>query len=154
MKSILLIENNNDILENLIEYLKMEGYKILIARNGIKGLELAMEFIPDLIICDVLMPEMDGREVLRLLLETDKTSQIAFIFSTCMSEKIDKAEALSHGADDYIIKPYELENIAKMANKWINSGSKRKSNTHKQSSPPNIEPVDPEFGSLNYVEVY
>jgi DNA-binding response OmpR family regulator len=126
MKTILLIEDNSNILENLTEYLEIEGYKILVASNGKKGVEIAREFIPDLIICDVLMPDMDGHEVLRLLLDTAKTYEIPFIFSTSMSEKIDRSAALKLGADDYIIKPFELEKLLKMAKIWIKSGSVRK----------------------------
>ena len=125
MKKILLIEDTNDILENLTEYFEMEGYKVLVADNGKKGIELAKEFIPDLIICDVLMHEMDGHEVLRLLLDTAKTHEIPFIFSTSMSEKFDKMESLELGADDYIVKPFELEALLKMAKSWLKSGSKR-----------------------------
>ena len=125
MKTILLIEDNVAILENLTEFLELEGYKILIANNGKRGLELAGEFIPDLIICDVKMPEMDGYEVLHSLLDTVKTHDIPFIFSTSMSEKVDRAEALRLGADDYIVKPYELGTLLEMADKWIRSGSIR-----------------------------
>ncbi len=125
METILLIEDTNDILENLTEFLEMEGYHVLVADNGKKGIELAKEFIPDLIICDVLMHEMDGHEVLRLLLETAKTHEIPFIFSTSMSEKYDKTESLALGADDYIIKPFELDTLLTMVKRLINSGSKR-----------------------------
>jgi DNA-binding response OmpR family regulator len=125
METILLIEDTSDILENLTEYLEMEGYTILVADNGKKGIELANEFIPDLIICDVLMREMDGHEVLRLLLAAAKTHDIPFIFSTSMSEKFDKTHALQLGADDYIVKPFELETLLKMAKTWISSGTKR-----------------------------
>ena len=125
MKTILLIEDNNDILENLTEYLEIEGYKILMAANGKKGVALARECKPDLIICDVLMGEMGGHEVLRLLLEASETNEIPFIFSTSMSEKIDKTESLALGADDYITKPFEPETLLRMANAWIESGSRR-----------------------------
>jgi len=125
MQTILVIEDNQEILENLIEYLEMEGYKILVANNGQRGIELARELIPDLIICDVLMREMDGHEVLHLLLDSAKTYEIPFIFSTSMSEKVNRAEALKLGADDYIIKPFELEDLLKMVKTWIKSGSHR-----------------------------
>ena len=121
MKSILLIEDNNDILENLIEYLEMFGYKILSAKNGKTGIELAKTFKPDLIICDVLMPEMDGHEVLRLLIESELTCNIPFIFSTSVCEKYDRTEALKLGADDYIIKPFDMEVFLQMIEKWTNS---------------------------------
>lgn len=125
MKTILLIEDNIDFLENLTEYLEMEGYRVLISDNGKRGLELAQEFIPDLIICDVLMHKMDGHEVFRSLLETANTYEIPFIFSTSKSESIDKEQTLKRGADDYIVKPYHLETLLIMASKWITSGSDR-----------------------------
>src|SRR5665213_1540165 len=124
MKRILLIEDNTDILENLTEYLELEGFKILAANNGKMGVELAKKCIPDLIICDVLMSTMDGHEVLRLLLQTITTYRIPFIFSTSMSEKIDRTESMQLGANDYIVKPFEPETLLKMAKVWIKSGSK------------------------------
>ena len=133
MKTILVIEDNNDILENLTEYLEMEGYKILPANNGKRGVELAREFIPDLIICDVLMREMDGFEVLHSILDTSKTYEIPFIFSTSLSEKIDRTEALRLGADDYIVKPFDMELLLKMAKTWIQSGSKRHRNPARET---------------------
>ena len=125
MKTILLIDDTVEILENFTEYLEMEGYKVLASNNGKKGIELAIEFIPDLIICDVLMPEMDGHEVLRLLLDTAKIFEIPFIFSTSLSKKMEKAEALELGADGYIIKPFDPETLLKMAKALLKSGSKR-----------------------------
>jgi len=125
MATILLIEDNKPILENLTEYLEMEGYKILTAENGKKGIELAREFIPDLIICDTKMPVMDGYEVLHLILDLAKTYEIPFIFSTSNSENVDRTKALEMGADDYIIKPFELETLLKLAKTYIKSGSKR-----------------------------
>jgi CRP/FNR family transcriptional regulator, cyclic AMP receptor protein len=125
MKSILLIEDNTDILENLTEYLELEGYHIFSTNNGKRGIEMAMEFIPDLIICDMPEPGIDGHEVLRLLIEKDDTSRIPFIFSTTLCEKNNRSEALELGADDYIIKPFELETMLRMAKACIRSGSKR-----------------------------
>ena len=127
METILLIEDNTDMLENLTEYLELEGYKILGSNNGKRGIELAMKFIPDLIICDVLMREMDGHTVLRLLLNTAITSEIPFIFSTSLSEKIDRNESLKLGADGYIIKPFELEALLKMIQTAMKPGNKRHS---------------------------
>jgi len=125
MKTILLIEDNINILENLAEYLELEGYKILVANNGKKGLEFASRFMPDLIVCDVCMPEMDGYEVLHLLLDKAKTYEIPFIFSTSMSEKVDRTEGLKLGADDYIVKPFDPEELVKIARTLIKSGSSR-----------------------------
>ncbi len=126
MATILLIEDNIPILENLTEYFEMAGYKILSAENGRKGIELAREHIPNLIICDTKMPEMDGYEVLHLILDLVKTHEIPFIFSTSNAENVDRTKALELGADDYIIKPFDPGILLKMANTWIMSGSKRR----------------------------
>ena len=123
MKTILLIEDNIDVLENLTEYLELEGYKIITANNGKSGVQLAKVFIPDLIICDTLMPGMDGYEVLRLLMETATTTDIPFIFNTSNSENIDREKALQLGADGYIVKPFEVEALLKMIKASIKSGS-------------------------------
>ena len=126
MATILLIEDNIPILENLTEYFEMEGYTILIANNGKKGIELAREQIPDLIICDTRMPEMDGYQVLRLILDLAKSYEMPFIFSTSNAEVVDRIKALELGADDYIVKPFELQALLVLAKKWIKSGSVRR----------------------------
>lgn len=118
MKKILLIEDTPEILENFTEYLEMHGYEVYAAENGKKGVELAAEISPDLIICDALMTDMDGFEVLRLIKNTATTSKTPFIFSTSLSEKIERAEALALGADDYLIKPFELGKLLEVAKKW------------------------------------
>ena len=139
-QTILLIEDNPDILENLTEFLEMEGYKILSANNGKRGLDLAAEFIPDLIICDVLMHEMDGYEVLRLLLETTKIHEIPFIFSTSMSEKVDRTEAMKLGAVDYIVKPFELTTLLKMVQACMPCPVKSKDDEiHSASAIPHLQ---------------
>ena len=125
MKSILLIEDNIDILENLAEYLELEGYQTFSTNNGERGIEMALEFMPDLIICDMPSPGIDGRKVLNLLLNTSGTCQIPFIFCTTLCEKINKQQALDQGADDYIIKPFHLEQILEKVKACMISGSKR-----------------------------
>jgi CheY-like chemotaxis protein len=125
MKSILLIEDNIDILENLAEYLQLEGYTVYSTNNGDKGIEMALEFIPDLIICDMPRPGIDGYEVLRVLIGNLRITKIPFIFCTTMSEKTNRSDALESGADDYIIKPFALENVLELAKHHIETGSKR-----------------------------
>lgn len=125
MKTILLIENNQDILENLTEAFEMEGYNVLGTDNGAKGVELAREFIPDLIVSEILIGKMDGYEVLQALLDGHKTFGIPFIFSTTKFEKKDRVLAFKLGADDYIVKPYELDEMYAMAKRWIKFGSER-----------------------------
>lgn len=127
MKTILLIEDNTDILENLTEFFELEGFKIITAIDGKKGLDMAIQLMPDLIICDYLMPQMSGKEVLKVLIDTVKTHEIPFIFSTSMSEKADKEKALRLGADEYIIKPFDLDTLLAMTKTLLKSGSKRQS---------------------------
>ena len=128
MKTILLIEKNNNIRENLTECLQIENYKIFATNNGKKGIEIAREQIPHLIICDVWTHEMIGQQVLPSLLNTIQTSGIPFIFSTSMPDYINRMDALKLGADDYIIKPFEIETLLNMAKIWIASGSRRSKN--------------------------
>jgi DNA-binding response OmpR family regulator len=125
MKTILLIEDNYNILENLIEYLELEGFKIFSTNDGKRGIELARLIIPDLIICDTPKPGIDGYEVLRLLLDTADTYEIPFIFCSALSEANNRSEALELGADDFIVKPFELETMLQKVNVCIASGSKR-----------------------------
>lgn len=125
MKKILLIEDNSSILENLAEFLHLEGYEILVSNCGKDGIALAKNECPDLILCDVLMYEMNGHEVLSSLLNCATTKNIPFIFSTSLSENIDRLETLALGADDYIVKPYEMETLLKLIKFWLNNGSNR-----------------------------
>jgi DNA-binding response OmpR family regulator len=125
MKTILIIDDNNIFLENLSEFFEIEGYKTLISNNGKHGVQLALEFKPDIIICDVLMPEMTGHQVLDTLLASSDKFDIPFIFSTSLSETIDRIETLKLGADDYLVKPYDLESLLLMTEKCIKNGSKR-----------------------------
>ena len=125
MNTILFIENNPLIRDNLTEGFEMEGYNVLSANNGNIGLALAREFMPDLIVCGVIIDGMSGYEVLRLLLISPITCEIPFIFCTTKAEKSDRAFALKLGANDYITKPFEFELLFTMARSWIKSGSRR-----------------------------
>ena len=124
-KTILLIEDNTEILDNLSEFLELEGYTTLLAKSGKMGIELADRFMPDLIICDVLMHGMDGHEVLLHLLSCSKTNKIPFVFSTSLCESCDKRDALLLGADDYLVKPFQLEILLGVTKKWLKLGTRR-----------------------------
>ena len=125
MKTILVIEENESIRENLTEWLELDNYKIASTANGSAGITLARELLPDLIICNIRMDGISGYEVLLSIASTPITSKIPFIFSTSRSENKDKVKALHLGADDYLVKPYEMETLSMMANTWIKSGSLR-----------------------------
>ena len=107
MKSVLVIEDNTDIRENTAEILDMAGYKTFTAENGKKGVELALKEKPDLIVCDIMMPELDGYGVLHLLRKNPETQSIPFIFLTAKTERTDLRKGMEMGADDYITKPFE-----------------------------------------------
>lgn len=106
MKRILLIEDNDDIRNNTAEILELANYEVSTAGNGIKGVERALEFLPDLIICDIMMPELDGYGVLHALQKNEKMKNTPFIFLTALTERSDFRKGMEMGADDYITKPF------------------------------------------------
>jgi DNA-binding response OmpR family regulator len=107
MKTILVIDDNNDIRENVVETLTLAGYRVYDATNGKTGVELALKETPDLILCDIMMPELDGYGVLMMLNKHSATSTIPFIFLTAKAEHLDQRKGMDLGADDYIIKPFD-----------------------------------------------
>jgi CheY-like chemotaxis protein/CRP-like cAMP-binding protein len=106
-KTILVIDDNTDIRENTAEILELAGYKTLTAENGKKGVEAATKGKPDLIVCDIMMPELDGYGVLHLLRKNAGTEHIPFIFLTAKTERSDFRKGMEMGADDYVTKPFE-----------------------------------------------
>src|SRR5678810_349488 len=107
MKKILVIEDNNEVRENIAEILELSNYKVLTAENGKIGVELALSESPDLIICDIMMPVLDGYGVLHLLNKHVETYGIPFIFLTAKAEKPDLRKGMEMGADDYLTKPFD-----------------------------------------------
>lgn len=106
-KKILVIEDNEDIREGTAEMLALAGYDVFTAKNGKIGVELAISNVPDLILCDIMMPELDGYGVLYLLHKNPKTAHIPFIFITAKSERADMRKGMELGADDYLTKPFD-----------------------------------------------
>lgn len=107
MKKILVIEDNNALRENTAELLELNDYCVFTAANGKLGVELALEHQPDLIICDIMMPELDGYGVLQCLQATEGLCNTPFIFLTAKTEKIEVQTGLAKGADEYIPKPFD-----------------------------------------------
>ena len=107
MKKILLIEDNEDIRNNTAEILELANYEVRVAENGKIGVEAAMEFIPDLIICDIMMPVLDGYGVLHAIQKNDAIKNTPFIFLTAKTERGDFRKGMESGADDYITKPFD-----------------------------------------------
>ena len=106
-KTILVIDDNADIRENTAEILELAGYNTFTAENGKKGVELAIREKPAIIVCDIMMPELDGYGVLHLLRKNPDTSTIPFIFLTAKTERSDFRKGMEMGADDYITKPFD-----------------------------------------------
>lgn len=107
MKKILLIEDNDDIRNNTAEILELSNYKVIMAENGKIGVEKALEHAPDLIICDIMMPVLDGYGVLHAIHKNDSIKNIPFIFLTAKTERNDFRKGMESGADDYITKPFD-----------------------------------------------
>ena len=111
MAKILVIEDEAELRANLGRFLKAEGYEVLVAENGAVGVEMAVSQLPDLIICDIAMPEMDGFGVLFSLRENVTTSHIPFIFLTASTRTYDRNWGVELGANDYITKPFKLDEL-------------------------------------------
>lgn len=107
---VLIVEDNADVRAYVADQLR-EGFRILEAANGREGLETARETIPDLIITDLMMPEMDGMQLCNLLKTTEVTSHIPIIMLTAKGEQSDKLAGLQTGADDYLIKPFDAKEL-------------------------------------------
>ncbi len=105
--TILIIEDNDDIRENTREILELTGYQVYDAAEGKTGVELALKYLPDVILCDIMMPELDGFGVLYMLSKHRQASTIPFIFLTAKSERADMRKAMELGADDYLTKPFD-----------------------------------------------
>ena len=107
MKTILLIEDNLDIRENTAEILELAGYVVHTAENGKIGVEKALETRPDLVICDIMMPVLDGYGVLHIFSKNPDLTGIPFIFLTAKTERVDFRKGMELGADDYLTKPFD-----------------------------------------------
>ncbi|NOQ74942.1 MAG: response regulator [Crocinitomix sp.] len=104
---ILLIEDNHEMLENIEEILELADYDVVTAENGKKGVPLIKKELPDLILCDIMMPELDGYGVLDAISRDPLTAAIPFIFLTAKSGKEDFRKGMNLGADDYLTKPFD-----------------------------------------------
>ncbi|HKX61894.1 MAG TPA: response regulator transcription factor [Verrucomicrobiae bacterium] len=111
MKQILIIEDQPVMRRNIQTILEMEDFKVVVAENGRKGVTMAQTVLPDLILCDVMMPELDGYGVLAALRENESTATIPFIFLTAKGEKTDLRTGMNLGADDYLAKPVSSDEL-------------------------------------------
>lgn len=119
-KKILVIEDEKQILKNIETLLKAEYFDVKTASNGKEGIILTSQFKPDLIICDIMMPGMDGYEVIKELGKDNNTSAIPFIFLTAKVERNDLRKGMELGADDYIFKPFKSDDLINAVKTRIN----------------------------------
>lgn len=112
--TILIVEDNSDIRENASRLLESAGYKTFTADNGKNGLESARKYTPDLILCDIMMPILDGYGVLRALENIPEMASVPFIFMTAKTEKADFRKGMDLGADDYLPKPFTGDDLLRV----------------------------------------
>lgn len=108
---ILVIEDEQEIRENLCYILELQNYEVISAENGLKGVESARKYIPDLIISDIIMPELDGYGVIKEIYNDVTTAGVPFIFLTAKADLKDIRAGMLLGADDYIVKPFQMEEL-------------------------------------------
>ena len=111
MKTILLIEDDAVLRENTTELLELSNYKVISVSNGKTGIYEAKHNLPDIIVCDIMMPELDGYSVIKTLSKLDITKHIPFIFLSAKTERQDVRKGMNLGADDYITKPFSEEEL-------------------------------------------
>lgn len=111
MKKILVVEDERVLQKNIIKILRLEGFEVIGADDGVSGVTCARQESPDLIVCDVMMPEMDGYQVLQTLQEDVDTALIPFIFLTAKTDRSDMRQGFEMGADDYLVKPFDADEL-------------------------------------------
>jgi CRP-like cAMP-binding protein/CheY-like chemotaxis protein len=134
MKTVLVIEDDLALRENTAEILELSNYKVITASNGLKGVALAEKHQPDLIICDIMMPELDGYAVFNMLSKKKSSKNIPFIFLSVKSETKDIRKGMNLGADDYITKPFTDQDILSAVERRIDRSYKVQSAETKSDS--------------------
>jgi two-component system, sensor histidine kinase and response regulator len=118
---VLVIEDDQIILENTLELLELEGFTAIGAPDGIVGVELAQARIPDVIICDILMPRLDGYGVLKEVRSNPTTATIPFIFVSATPREEVLAVSAQLGASDYLLKPFRANDLLRVVSKLLDS---------------------------------
>ncbi|MEM6770837.1 MAG: response regulator, partial [Bacteroidota bacterium] len=132
---ILVVEDNEEVRANLAEILEIYGYVVTEAANGLEGVKQAIESPPDIILCDVMMPELDGFGVLNLLSEHERTAGIPFVFITAKTEAEDIRRGMNLGADDYITKPFYKDELLNVINVRLKKAAKRSATAPPPAAP-------------------
>ena len=123
---ILIIDDFEPLLEEVAEFLTFEGYKTYAAKDGAEGIQMAVEHVPDLIICDIEMPKLNGYQVYKSLEQIPLTASVPVIFLTARAQAEDFRTGLKLGVDDYITKPFELDELLLSINKRLEKHNRLK----------------------------
>jgi DNA-binding response OmpR family regulator len=116
MARILVIEDEDRLRENIAQILEFGDYEVAMANNGITGVELAREYLPDLVVCDIMMKQLDGFGVLQELRADPTTATIPFIFVTAKADRDSMRQGMELGADDYVTKPFTTTELLNAVN--------------------------------------
>lgn len=150
--AILVIEDNDEVRDNLSVILEIYGYSVTSASNGLEGVKAAIQHPPDLILCDVMMPELDGYGVINLLSENERTAGIPFVFITARTEKEDIRRGMNLGADDYITKPFFKDELIGVIKTRLKKASQR--NTVMAAPENTVHLSDPKRGMVRLEEQF
>ena len=152
MKKVLLIEDDTVLRENTAELLELSDYEVIMAPNGKIGIDKAKKYIPDIIICDIMMPEMDGYGVLKTLAQNRKTKYIPFIFLSAKTERQDIRKGMNLGADDYITKPFSEDELISAIESRLAKASILKDEREKRQN--RVEDDEDEIRTLDDLKVF
>lgn len=119
-KRLLLIDDDPNLILLVKDYLEFRGYEVITAENGREALQVLEQLLPDMIICDVMMPEMDGYTFVQKVREDDKTNWIPILFLSAKGQSQDRIKGLSTGADVYMVKPFEPEELVAQVESSLN----------------------------------
>ena len=122
MARILLVEDDQAILANLARFLRLEGFDVTTARNGAEGLRAVEQQLPDLVLSDLLMPEMDGETLLAVLRADTSTAHLPVIFLTASADRAERDAKLQLGASDYLVKPLDLQDLLAAVRRHLPAG--------------------------------
>ncbi|MBD2311366.1 response regulator transcription factor [Desertifilum sp. FACHB-1129] len=123
-KQLLLIDDDPNLILLVRDYLEFRGYQVLTAENGREALEVLEHTIPDMIICDVMMPEMDGYSLVEHVRQDARTSWIPVLFLSAKGQSADRVKGLNKGADVYMVKPFEPEELVAQVESSLKQASR------------------------------
>jgi DNA-binding NarL/FixJ family response regulator len=139
-KKLLLIDDDPNLILLVKDYLEFQGYEVITAENGREALEILEKHTPNMIICDVMMPEMDGYALIEKVRQNTRTSWIPFMFLSAKGQSQDRVKGLNTGADVYMVKPFEPEELVAQVESSLNQAKRlMRQNTVKNSESPKIQ---------------